>query len=619
MANINKTPKIVQSFTNMWKTAFIGKGADPSSIITKDLNDVNGKTNFTKLNQVNLPNLSPESKKIFGQLMAIYDSHIESKRELLTQARALFDSDIVQTIIDVIMDDAFNSFIDEENEFRIEYRLDDEQLERLGEEFQETVQAQIDDVVQKFDLKSRIADLIPELLRDGEYALGVTFEPGKGITDVVDDLDVIDLLPFYTGEKLSFIIKESQIKDAKGNAKITHNNAPVIYNPDNIIYFRLKYFAKERLELEPDFKEKPKTNFRAKFYQETGIYLPRFVRICRPIYYAAMKNIGQLQIIENINTVQELSHVIRPEIVNVTVPTNTSPIEAKNIVRDYERRLNDMAGQTDIKDLDVSTLASLSYRRVVFPQWMDTKGTLAGSDLNSMNKTEGTRDSITFLRNLIAVSIGIPPFYINITDSPIEKAQMAKMYSRYTRKLTSLQKTLIDGIKDFIMLHLRNKDIYVEEKNIQVTFKTLTNADSLDDTDMMVATITAMNDLYKGLDEIASSPNNNLRINSDQYKLVFDTYTNKYMNISDLLEYDPTKEQEGEFDSEMTDMPGGDFEPSSDIDFDSGNISSDNDLDFEVPEEPEGPSNNNSYQDFANSSANNIQSTGGPQNVETEV
>ena len=524
---VAKYPSSAKNFISGWRNFFVGKGADPNKVLVSDL--LNKKaTNFERLGDAVTSNLSMESRKIFGELMAVYDTHIETKRQLLTKARILFDSDIVQTIIDVIMDDAFNSFIDEENEFRIEYRLEADELDNLGPEFEEEIQEEINKFVDEFDIKGKIADIVPELLRDGEYAMGALFEKDKGIVDVIDDLDVIDLLPFYTGTKLSFIIKEAY------DPETTEKEKPIIYNPDNIIYFRLKYFSKERIK----FKN-VQGEYRKQFYQETGIYLPKTIRICRPIYYAAIKNISQLQIIENINTVQELARVLRPEVVNVTVPANTSPKEAGTIIRDYERQLNDMSTTVDQSDLDVSTLATLANRRKILPQWADGKGTIAGSDLNTFTKTGETREGITFLRNLIAVSVGIPPFYINITDTPIEKAQMAKMYSRYTRKLTALQKTLKEGVKDLVMLHLKNKGYFIERNNLFVDFKTLTNADSLDDTDMMVATITAMNDLYKSLDEITSSENNDLELNSEEFKNLFDTYTNKYMNVSDLLLYKP--------------------------------------------------------------------------------
>ena len=66
-----------------------------------------------------------------------------TKREILTQARNLFNTDIVQTVIDVMIDDGFNSFCNEKEEFKIEYILDADDLDNLGEEYQEQISKDI--------------------------------------------------------------------------------------------------------------------------------------------------------------------------------------------------------------------------------------------------------------------------------------------------------------------------------------------------------------------------------------------------------------------------------------------------------------------------------------------
>ena len=74
---------------------------------------------------------------------------------------------------------------------------------------------------------------------------------------------------------------------------------------------------------------------------------------------------------ENVSTVLDLSEVLRPGIVTVSVPTNTSGPEAKQIIRDYERQLNDNTGLSNTDELDISTLAAQANRIKVLPQWFD--------------------------------------------------------------------------------------------------------------------------------------------------------------------------------------------------------------------------------------------------------
>lgn len=544
---------IAADFIKAMKTSFIGQGANPNDIIVQDLysyappsNEGKGMLkNITKSNALDeLRSMSAEERSIFSSLLAVYNEHITTKREILTQARNLFDTDIVQTVIDVMIDDGFNSFNNEKEEFKIKYELDDEDLDNLGEEYQEQVQNVIDEFVDKFSLKTKIAEIVPELLRDGEYAFGVLFDENnkKGITEIVDDFDVINLLPFYDGDKLAFIINQDHFEEDKNSTNLigTWNSnldqSPVAYKPDNIVFFRLKNTNKLRIKMSQFYD----TEFKKMFKLKTGINLPKYIRTALPIYYGAIRTLNRIKIMENVSTVLDLNDVLKPEIVHVSIPTNTSSVEAQQIIRDYERHLNEN-NVFEGDNFDVSTLAAQANRRKVLPQWYDTKGTLTSAGINQAAKGQGAWDSIDRLRNLAALSIGIPPFYINISGQPIEKAQIIKLYSRYTRKLTSLQKTLADGVKDFLMIHLEHCGFNVSRDNLSVKFKAITSGDSLDDTDMLVGLVAGIGDLYKALDEITSSPNNNLVLDNEQFKELFDDLTGRYLNIANLIRIDDGK------------------------------------------------------------------------------
>lgn len=589
---------IAKDFISAMRQNFIGKGADPNAILVQDLYNFESSPkskSFPALNGIRGNTGQQTSKQMFEQLFDIYKEHITNKRELLTQARALFDTDVVQTIIDVIMDDGFNSFIDDKDEFRIEYHLPEEERDVLGETYEQEIQEHIDEFVEKFAIKSRIPEMIPELLRDGEYAYGIITEQGKGITEIVDDLDVINLLPFYLNDKLALVMKQDERKNGKALGSSRYNVAnnaldndkPLLYKPDNIIFFRLKYFQKERINMS-DFYN---TEYRNNFYMETGIRLPKFMRICRPIYYSAIKSLNKLQIMENLNTILEMYAILRPEIVHVSVPSTTSPGEATQIIRDYERRLNETSTFTDADTLDMTTLAAMANKRTVLPQWLDGKGTLSMSSTNETHKAKDSWENIDKLRTLIASSVGIPAFYVTLNSTPVDKHQIVKLYSRYTKKLTSLQKSLADGIKDLLVRHLKLKGLNISVDNILVKFKSLTSGDSLDDTDMMVATVEGINNLYKGIEEICSSEHNDLVMDSEQFKELFDSLTSKYLNISNLIKVDPHK-----FDDPDSDFNDGAGSP-SDVNFEDNEGPS-----IEIGADERAPgSEDTSYEEFENS------------------
>ena len=565
---------IAADFINSMKQQFIGQGADPNKIIVQDLftyapkDPTGGLVRLNKSNALDIMSSnSTEDRNIIASLLAVYNDNISTKREILTQARNLFETDIVQTVIDVMIDDGFNSFQNEKEEFIIEYILDDDDLQNLGEEYQEQVQNLIDEFVEKFALKTRVAEIVPELLRDGEYAFGIYFDENdrKGVTDILDDFDVINLLPFYENDKLAFVINQNNLpensKENYNNPSVANyvmdDNKPVVYKPDNIVFFRLNGPTKKRINMSNFYS----TDFKKLFYERTGIRLPKYIRISLPIFYSAIKNLNRLKIMENVSTVLDLNDVLKPEIVQVTVPDTTSPIEAQQIVRDFERHLNDLSGFSESDSFDLTTLASQANRRKVLPVWLDTKGQLNSAAVNQAAKGAAAWDSIDKLRNLIALSIGIPPFYINISATPVGKAETIKLYSRYTRKLTSLQKTLADGVKDILMMHLEHSGLNINRQNLSVRFKALTSADALDDTDLLLGLVNAISDMWVAIDKITSSDSNNLILDDEQFKAFFDKLTSTYLNISNLIRVDDEKFEdiEGEDSGEEEFVP----EPSS--------------------------------------------------------
>lgn len=593
---------LAKDFIKAMKLNFVGKGADPNDIFVQDLYNYQSNTpsmvsNLLKSKDLNnLTSLSTQDREILQSLLQVYNDNITTKREILTQSRQLFETDIIQTVIDVMIDDGFNSFNNEQEEFRIEYQLSEEDKDNLGEEHEEQVQNIIDEFVKEFGLKTKVADLVPELLRDGEYALGVLFDNKQGITDIIDDLDVINLLPFYEGNKLSFVMNEHIYEDGNNKRLISNaQNKITAYKPDNIVFFRLNNSIKKRINMSNFYD----SEFRKNFLEKTNIRLPKYIRMCMPIYASAMRTLSRLKLMENVSTVLDLNDVLKPEIVHVTVPTNTSATEAQQIIRDYERQINDIGELSNTDNLDLTTLATQANRRKVLPQWMDSKGSLNSAAINQAGKGESAWNSINNLRNLIALSIGIPPFYLNITEQGMDKAQTIKIYSRYTRKLTSLQRCLAEGIRDILMIHLTNRGMNISRDNLSIKFKAITSGDSLDDTDMMVATVAGINDLYKAVEEIASSENNNLVVDSNQFKQLFDNLTSRYLNISDLLVIDENKFNKQEFGGE----DGEGFEPlgepsgSRDI----GDVTTTpSENDFEAPSE----NGQDVYNDFVNATDN---------------
>lgn len=522
----------VQSFVQSWRDYFKRMGAADSNIIIDDIYNLGGSSsNLTNNTNLYLSDLDPEISDTVRDIVATYDETIKDRDIILEKSRALFETTVVQTMVDVSLDDGFNNF-KEDKDFVISYEPDPEDLENLGEDFVKEIQKEIDDFVEKSGLKDLVADIIPEVIRDGEHALALRVEPGKGVTGINDDIDVKATLPYCRGNKLAFVIEKTTEK--KG---FSEQERLRFYKPDNIVFFRLNHFNKKRIKLDC-LNSKVKKCFKDKL----GLEIPKYIRICLPLYYSALDDIETLQTMEKLSVAQDFVNLLRGQVIGLGVPANTTSEDAKKAMREYERHLNEIKNVLgSFKDMSVDDLIGLASERKLLPLFGDGKGSLTPIDLAGANKVAESRDSVANQRNLVALTTGFPSYYFTTAEQPQEKATAIKLYSRYTKKLSGLQVCAADGTQEIVHLHLQAKNKNIKKSNIKVKFKALTNGDVLDDVDVMVATITGLADMYDALEKIASSENNNLVIDSDRLQKMWDTYTSNLVNISGLLKRDMDK------------------------------------------------------------------------------
>ena len=534
----------VNNFISAWSSYFNTMGVKKEDIIIDDIYHLGGSggtgASLTNIgNNTTLEDLDADVSKVVRGIISTYDENIKAKEQMLNKSRSLYETTAVQTIVDVSLDDGFNNF-KEDKDFVITYEPDAEEVETVGEDFVKEIQKEIDSFVEKSGIKDIIADIVPEIIRDGEHALALRVEQGKGVTGINDDIDVINMLPYYRGNKLSFVLEKTVTEGT-----FSQQEKVRLYNPDNIIFFRLKHFNKKKLNLET---LNLTTEAKNKFKEATKLSIPKYIRVCLPLYYAALDDIDTLQAMEKLSIAQDFVNLLRSQVLGISVPQNTTAEDTKKALREYERHLNEVRQAVDtFKDMSLDDLISVSRERKLLPMFGDGKGTVSPLDLSNGGKVVESRESVANQKNQVALTTGFPTYYFTNTEAPQDKATALKLYSRYTKKLSGLQVCVAEGTEEIIFSHLKAKSKTVKRGNIKCKFKALTNGDILDDVDVMVATITGLADMYDALEKIAASENNQLVIDSDKLQEVWDIYTSNLVNISGLLRKDPNKFEQDEF------------------------------------------------------------------------
>lgn len=550
MGNLRKTmPGYMKDFVKSWTQFFDLAGAKAKDIHIADMVSYNGSNNFDTPvvgGALSYDYLTENTKKVVQDIQTQYINTISDKEEMIKRSRELYETSIGQAIVDVFINDAFGAFRNPKD-FKVEYEPDQDDLERLGEDFVEQVQKRINDTMDRLDYKAIVADLTPELLRDGEYALRLHIEKKKGITALEDDIDIIHMLPYYKGSKLVFVVEKSDKGSSFANQETLN-----IYKPENIAFFRLNYFGKQKVEFGDSAIKK--SSF-SSFKRETGLEIPKYVRICRPIYYNSMDAMEKVKLMEDIALANDFVNLTRPQIIGLGVPAISTSEDTKKSLREYEKHVSTVKNYlTSMQGMDLDAMVDACKQIKLLPLYGDGKGSLTRLDVTDNTKSTEIREAIRNQRANIATDNGIPPFYLNASEGGVDKTTMLKMYSRYTKKLSSVQQSIIETTVDIFHRDLVSVGLNIDPRNISVKLKNLVNGDILDELDMMVASVTGLGEMFENALKLAESPSLKLTIDNDKAKEAWDTYTSAFMNISGLLKIDDSPEDPVSDNDEFDDV-----------------------------------------------------------------
>ena len=417
-----------------------------------------------------------------------------TREELMGTYEGVRFLDTVQTILSVIMDDAFYS--SEGDIFEVLY---DEGMKEESD-----TQLKINKMIQEFMKQFRIQALIKNLMEDflllGEYPLRVVVSPnGNGIIDIVDDLDPITTIGVYEIDTPIMFLEKSE-------------RGYLVRTPKEVVHFNL---APTKIRVKSlDFRMNSKR-------------IPEYLRIGRSVIYPALQKLKQLQTIELAATITDLKRAIAPILVSVAVPANSQPEDVTEVIKKYEQHLQETyRGMPDLENPTMGDLLATVTNFRVVPNFTDGKGAIQTLDLiGTAQDAIDTR--IDRLRTSVAMAVGMPPYYLVIgqmENAQASKTEMLKLHSRYARMLASIQNAIADGVRRLVCLHVINKGVFVNDELIKIKFKNVINVEHLDKMEYAVASAQTLRDVWSTLSEILSSDEVPAKLNGPAFINMVNTF-----------------------------------------------------------------------------------------------
>lgn len=429
--------------------------------------------------------------------------------------------DIVQTILDVVKNDAF--YTEAEHMFEVRY----DEKEESESNTQKKVNKMIESFVREIQLEPLINNILEDFLLYGEYPLRVVLSPNKGVLQVKDDLDPATTVGIYEIERPLFFLEKS-------------SRGYTIRDQKDVVHFSLSA-TKIRIKTLSLMDEKK--------------ILPEYIRIGKSILYPALQKIRHLQTIELASLITDLKKAIAPILIAVSVPAGSLPEDVTEIAKKYEQHLQEVyRGLPDINNPSMGDLLSTVTNFRVIPAFTDGKGTVQTLDLIGNQADIDAR--IDRMRQCIAIAIGMPPYYLvpSIMENTQQKTDMLKLHSRYSRMLAGIQRAVGLGIRRIVALHIINRGIFIDENMIRVKFKALLNVEHLDQMEYSVAAAQTLRDVWSVIAEILQSDEVQAELDSQ----VFVDVVNEFLPLGKesgkpLLKYVKNKQMPGGEPG----MPGG--------------------------------------------------------------
>lgn len=451
---------------------------------------------------------------------------LKERNNLFAKIDSIAEHHIARKIRDVIISDGFNE-VNNSNELFIKY-TDNEDPEK-AEMFTEDIRK----MIRRTGFLEILRDnIFSEGFRYGELFLSKTMEPGRGVIEVVDDIELRDHLAIYSKANLLGAIR---LQTGKRTSVLDGDFIPA----DKIAHFMLNY---ERKNLHITIGNKN--------YEKMRALIKEKIRFASPILEPVVDLIKQYNQLEQISAAIELARAIQPILLGVGVSPEQDIGKISKQLQDWSNALNKNKNsvinnmQSDLIS-EITLLKNMQTIELIPYDVENNANAMRQIQLNygDTNLTEKIND----VRKTIAMAVGIPEQYISTSTyngQKDTKEDTIQTNPCYSMMLSRIQILLAKGIRDFAYDHLRTKYSTedgilkrdIDKDKIEVIFQSSTNLNDRLENESMMLRGEMMSSLLNVIDSTAGSPNIQVKANTDHF---LDMWRDQFRNnpsVRDIFE-----------------------------------------------------------------------------------
>lgn len=476
----------------------------------------------------------------------VYETNIQTKKQqldkqilwTLQERNNTFDRidrisrhHIARTIKDIIISDGFND-INNGNTLFIKYNdSEDSDKARL-----------FTDEIMKMIKKTNFLDILRDAIYSegldyGELFLSKVEEPGKGIVEIIDDVDLRQHVAIYSKANLLGAVRINP----KSKQKVLAGD----WIPETKIAHFLLNYTRRNLEIRV-----------GKDFEKLDVLIKEKIRCAAPILEPVIDLITQYNQLESISTAIEIARAIQPILLGVAISPEQDISKVTDQLRNWSNALNKNKNNVinNLDSIDVKTLLQQMNSVELIP-YSAEENTNAMSQIRLEYGDNNLTEKINDLRKMIALAVGVPEQYMSTSTymgQKDTKEDTIQTNPRYSMMLSRIQQLLAKGIREVCYSHLKSKFASpdnilkrtIEKDKIEVIFKSCTNLnDRLENENMMLRAET-MGSLLAVIDNVAGSPHLPIKVKAEKFIRMWQEQLRNNPHIRDMFEMMTTAEHE---------------------------------------------------------------------------
>lgn len=452
---------------------------------------------------------------------------LRDRNMLFNRIDAIADHHIAKKIRDVIISDGFNE-VNNSNEFFVKY-TDPEDPEK-AEMFTEDIRK----MIRRTGFLEILRDnIFSEGFKYGELFLSKTGENGRGIIEVVDDIELRDHIAIYS--KANFL-GAVRLKQGRRSSSVLDGD---FIPASKIAHFMLNY---ERKNLH--------ITVGGKNYDRMQQIIKEKVRCASPILEPVIDLIKQYNQLEVISGAIELARAIQPILLGVGISPEQDIGKITKQLQDWSNALNKNKNsvlssiQSDL--INQETLLKNMNTIELIPYDVENNANAMRQIMLNYGETN-LIEKINDVRKTIAMAVGIPEQYISTTTyngQKDTKEDTIQTNPCYSMMLSRVQILIAKGIRDFAYDHLRVKYSNeagilkrdIDKDKIEVIFQSSTNLNDRLENESMMLRGEMMSSLLSVIDSVAGSPNIEVKVITDNFLGMWRDQFRSNPSVRDIFE-----------------------------------------------------------------------------------